>query len=234
MGSIDAELMTLRTESLYGVVNGYSPLQVLRPAFTLKSIEQSTFFAGVSNTITVTLRTNYRLASGSTVTITGLTGSQTESSLSLPITSTYNQLGTSGEWEKESGTLKLTVSALGSFSHCGGTGYGCYHPRGEESYCSHWSGNSACDGSGGCRGPAVCVQSVIIEDSIYTLTFDLINPETSQPSPEVRVKAEIKNADSIVSYIEQSQMTQKVFSSQVVCAFLNESCDSREALCSLF
>jgi hypothetical protein len=51
---------------------------------------------------------------------------------------------------------------------------------------------------------------VIIEDSIYTLTFDLINPETSQPSPEVRVKAEIKNAGgSIVSYIEQSQMTKK-------------------------
>ena len=178
MGSIDAELMTLRTESLYGVVNGYIPLQVLSPAFTLKSIEQSTFFAGASNTITVALRTNYRLASGSTVTITGLTGSQTASSLSLPITSTYNQLGTSGEWEQESGTLKLTVSALGSFSHCGGTGYVCYHPRGEESYCSGWygGGNSACDGSGSCRRPAVCVQSVIIEDSIYTLTFHLINP----------------------------------------------------------
>jgi hypothetical protein len=221
IGSIDAELMTLRTESLYGVIKGYNPLQVLRPAFTLKSIEQSTFFAGASNTITMTLRTNYRLASGSTVTITGLTGSQTASSSSLPITSTYNQLGTSGEWEKESGTLKLTVSALGSFSHCGTNGYVCGgHPRGEESYCSYWSGNSACDGSGSCRSPAVCVQSMIIEDSIYTLTFDLINPETSQPSPEVRVLAEIKNAGSIVSYIEQSQMTKKGFSPQ-------ETCDSR-------
>ena len=171
MGSIDAELMTLRTDSLYGVVNGYNPLQVLRPVFTIKSIEQSTVFAGASNTITVSLRTNYRLASGSTVTIMGLTGSQTASSLSLPITSTYNQLGTSGEWEKESGTLKLMVSAQGSFSHCGGNGFWCWQSRGEESYCSGWSGNSACDGSERCRTPAVCVQSVIIEDSIYTLTW---------------------------------------------------------------
>jgi ApbE superfamily uncharacterized protein (UPF0280 family) len=50
---------------------------------------------------------------------------------------------------------------------------------------------------------------VIIENDIYTLTFDLINPGTNQPSPEVRVLAEIKNGGTIVSYIEQSRMAKK-------------------------
>ena len=212
LGSINAELMTSRTggyaqTQLYGVVEGYKPLQVLRPAFTLKSIEQSSLFPGDANTITVSLRTNYRLASGSTVTIAGLTGSQTASSLSFPITSTYNQFGTTGEWEKESGTLKLTVSAQGSWSHCGQLVWRC-GGFGTEGGCRGFDGNSACDGYQ-CRVPAACVQSVIIENDIYTLTFDLINPQASQPSPEVRVLAEIKHAGTIVSNVEQSPMAKQ-------------------------
>jgi hypothetical protein len=50
---------------------------------------------------------------------------------------------------------------------------------------------------------------VIIENDIYTLTFDLINPQASQPSPEVRVLAEIKHAGTIVSNVEQSPMAKQ-------------------------
>jgi hypothetical protein len=73
---------------LYGVANGADPLTVVVPSFTLKSIRQSTPGSGATNTLTVSLTADFDLPAGSTVTITGLTGSQTADSASVTVTST--------------------------------------------------------------------------------------------------------------------------------------------------
>ena len=112
VGSIAEVAMDKPDLGLFGVDNGANPLEVLVPLFTTKSIQQSTPFSAASNTLTVTLVPNYNLKSGSTVTISGLTGSQTEDSNSLSVTSTGNLLGTSGTWT-QAGSLMLTVGGGG-------------------------------------------------------------------------------------------------------------------------
>ena len=103
--------------TLLGVANGADPLLVVVPAFDVKSIQQSTPMAGLPNTITVTLTANCNLADGSTVTVTGLTGSQTADALAaspLSVTSTSNLLGTTGVWTQTDGQLVLTAASGGT------------------------------------------------------------------------------------------------------------------------
>ena len=102
--------------ALYGVANGSDPLEVLVPSFGVKSIEQSTPVSGATNTLTVTVIANYNLADGSTVTISGLTGSQTADNAALTVTSTSGLLGSAGAWIQSSGELVLTVSSPGIVS----------------------------------------------------------------------------------------------------------------------
>jgi hypothetical protein len=79
-------------------------------AWSIKAIGQSTPFATMNNTITVTLlSTTHDSLAGSTVTITGLTGSETNTTATLPVTSTDDALGTRGDWDSD-GTLVLTVA----------------------------------------------------------------------------------------------------------------------------
>lgn len=113
-GSIAQVLMTKLSLSLYGVVSGTDPGRIQRPYILRKSIQQSTPGSGVTNKIVILLAFNYNLAKGSTVTVTGLTGSQTADSASLAVTSTGNLLGTSGVWTRTSGTLVLTVASGGT------------------------------------------------------------------------------------------------------------------------
>jgi hypothetical protein len=110
-GAIASAAMTSPADALYGVASGLKPLEVLVPAFTVQSIEQSTPFVGASNTLTVTLASNYDLADGSMVTISGLAGSQTEDTM-LPVASTLGLLGTAGAWT-QAGTLILTAASGG-------------------------------------------------------------------------------------------------------------------------
>ena len=109
--AIASAAMTKPGAALYGVANGADPLRVVVPSFSLKSIRQSTPGSGATNTLTVALTADFDLAAGSTVTITGLTGSQTEDSASLRVSSTSGLLGTSGTWTQASGQLVLTVAA---------------------------------------------------------------------------------------------------------------------------
>ena len=88
----------------YGVANASDPLQVLAPRFKVKSIAQSKPAPAMINTITVTLTANYDIADGSTVTISGLTGSQTPDAGSLSVTSSNDDLGTTGAWTQSSGS----------------------------------------------------------------------------------------------------------------------------------
>jgi hypothetical protein len=102
--------------ALYGVANGADPLTVVVPSFTLKSIRQSTPGSGATNTLTVSLTADFDLPAGSTVTITGLTGSQTADSASVTVTSTGGLLGSSGAWTQSSGQLVLTAAGSGTVS----------------------------------------------------------------------------------------------------------------------
>ena len=99
---------------LFGVSNGANPLEVLVPALSVKSIRQSTPGSGESNTLTVTLTANYHLAGGSTVTISGLTGSQTSDNTSLSVTSSNGDLGSTGAWTQSTGQLVLTAASGGT------------------------------------------------------------------------------------------------------------------------
>ena len=56
------------------------------PTFSTKTIVQSTPVSGQPNLITVTLTANYELTAGSSVTIMELTGSATETTTGLPVT----------------------------------------------------------------------------------------------------------------------------------------------------
>jgi len=100
--------------SLFGVVNGYKPLELFVPSFSTSSIEQSNPFSGASNTLTLSLMANYELVDGSTITIVGLTGSQTSSSASFIVSSASGKLGSLANWNID-GTLVLTA-ALGGLA----------------------------------------------------------------------------------------------------------------------
>ena len=110
-------VMTTDTANVYGVTNGGKPMKVIEQSFSTKAIGQSTPLAGADVTITVTLTANSNFPAGSIVTITGLTGTQTEDT-TLTVTSTDGStsglLGTSGVWTKSDGKLVLTAAGAGT------------------------------------------------------------------------------------------------------------------------
>ena len=84
--SVPAVAMELDTTSVLAVAGAVAgdaaPLRVQAPGLALAAIGQSTCVAGAANTITLTLAANVDLtsAAGTTVTVTGLLGAQTEDS----------------------------------------------------------------------------------------------------------------------------------------------------------
>jgi hypothetical protein len=116
VGFISPTAMTKPGESLYGVPNGTNPLHVVTPTFSLKSIRQSVPVPGANNTIIISLQANYNLATGSKLTIEGLSNSGTQSTATLPVRTTSNLLGTFASWDQPSGTLILTATGGGTTS----------------------------------------------------------------------------------------------------------------------
>jgi hypothetical protein len=111
---IEASAMTKLGATLFGVPKGADPMTVVMPSSSIKSIEQRTPVSSAINRLTVTLTGIYDLKSGSTVTISGLTGSQTTDTIALAVTSTNNLLGTQGMWTRTTGKLVLTVAGTGT------------------------------------------------------------------------------------------------------------------------
>jgi hypothetical protein len=105
--------MTTDTGDRYGVTDGGKPIKVIVPSFSVKAIGQSTPLAGATVTISVTLTANVDFPTGSTVTIAGLTGTQTADSGSLAV-NTSGLMGTSGNWTQSPGTLVLTAADGGT------------------------------------------------------------------------------------------------------------------------
>ena len=112
-GVIASAAMTSPTMAMYGVANGFKPLEVLVPVFNTKSIQQSTLISGVANTFTVTLTPNLELSAISTVTILGLSGSQTADDSTFTVTSNPDVMAVdSGVWTQAgglAGALMLTL-----------------------------------------------------------------------------------------------------------------------------
>ena len=106
--------------SIFGVSNGADPLTVVVPAFSTKTIQQSTPVAGLVNTVSVTLVSNYNLATGSSVTIFGLRETSSLDENELQVISTDGKLGANGVWTQNSGRLVLSTASGGIVS---GTAY---------------------------------------------------------------------------------------------------------------
>ena len=98
--------MVKKELELLGVMNGSNPLEVLVPAFEVKTVEQNTPLAAVVNTITVSIKANCDLLPGSTVTIHELTGSAQQTG-SLQVVHGNGGFADSADWDI-SGNLTLT------------------------------------------------------------------------------------------------------------------------------
>ncbi len=94
-----------------------APFMISASTFTTANIGQSSPYPGVrDNIITVTLKSNVALASVgavvSSITISGLIGSATSSTSALPLTGSSFQdiVGQTGAWDRDQGSLRLTVA----------------------------------------------------------------------------------------------------------------------------
>tara|TARA_B110000444_G_scaffold251527_1_gene279510 strand:+ start:33 stop:5879 length:5847 start_codon:yes stop_codon:yes gene_type:complete len=80
--------------------------------FIKTTISETSVLHGVDNTLTFTIASARQIASGETITIRGLTGSQTVDNASLTITGANSSLfGSSGSWTQSTGTLVLTLDS---------------------------------------------------------------------------------------------------------------------------
>jgi hypothetical protein len=116
----------IKAQTMRNAPDEHAPFAILPATFLTKKIGQSKPYPGEDeNEITVTIKSNVAIASaGSTVatlTISGLTSSDTKDDSSLAITnvgsnSVTNIIGSTGEWNQKSGTLELKVLADRSFA----------------------------------------------------------------------------------------------------------------------
>ena len=122
--TIPAIKMTSPTNPLLGISDGYRPLRVIVPAFSIFVAAQSTPIASATNVVTVTLGCkNVECSAGTTLTISGISSSSTKTgpspSLNLAGPSSALFTGSAGDFDPIGGTFKLTIApgqaiALGS------------------------------------------------------------------------------------------------------------------------
>jgi hypothetical protein len=126
--SMGPYLVSKTNESLMNIDRGANPLYIVMPQFNQAQIGQNSYQHGTSqglvlNTLTLTMSLNVPLQQFSTITVLGLTGSNTPSTGSLPVTSTNGsnpfatpRLGDSvtgvfskeGLWTQSTGSLVFT------------------------------------------------------------------------------------------------------------------------------
>ena len=79
--------------------------------FDTATLENGQTAIGNSNTLTITIQPSSAIAASGTITLAGLTGSQTSDNASLTIGGAGAAIfGSSGSWTQSSGTLVLTVA----------------------------------------------------------------------------------------------------------------------------
>ena len=88
------------------ILSGSEPLR-----FVLTEMSETTRIQGDRNTLSITLRANCPLASNSEITITNLRGTQTADTGCVVVEGSP-KINRCGDWEKDSGTMILTVGSL--------------------------------------------------------------------------------------------------------------------------
>ena len=79
--------------------------------FSTATLQNGNTGAGISNTLTLTINPTSAITASGTLTLAGLTGSQTANNASLTIAGTNAAIfGSSGAWTQSTGTLVLTVA----------------------------------------------------------------------------------------------------------------------------
>ena len=106
--------VSVRNEMRLGVENGANPLEIILPEFLVQSIGQNNPLVNASNTLTATLQINCDLSPSSTITMTNLTGSQTNDNNSLSIHSNPAAFSSHGIWLQKEGILVVSVSESGT------------------------------------------------------------------------------------------------------------------------
>ena len=112
MSEVMTTAMARNEAELLGVPKGSRPLEVLVPHLEVKTIEQNAPFAGIVNTITVSIKANVDMLPGSNITICGLRGSQSDDGV-LGLVLSPSQFRNrsflpSAVWHRLSGNLTLT------------------------------------------------------------------------------------------------------------------------------
>jgi len=102
-------------ESLLNITGGKDPLRVVPPLFNQARIGQSSPIHGTSegfllNTITFTISLNVGLQRHSSVTLSGLRGSNTSDTANMPIESSPGLFNTLGSWTRFTGSLTITAA----------------------------------------------------------------------------------------------------------------------------
>ena len=94
-----------------GVIGSPTVPPVPLETFDTATLENGQTAIGNSNTLTFKVNPSASISAGSTLTIAGLTGSQTSDNASLTVGGTNAAIfGSSGSWTQSSGTLVLTVA----------------------------------------------------------------------------------------------------------------------------
>jgi hypothetical protein len=103
-------------ESLLNVTGGKDPLRVVPPLFNQARIGQSSHIHGTAegvllNTITFTISLNVGLQRHSSVTLSGLRGTNTSDTVNMPIESSPGLFNTLGSWTRFTGSLTITAAS---------------------------------------------------------------------------------------------------------------------------
>jgi hypothetical protein len=78
-GTVNKSEMSLAREFRFGIANASLPLLTIFPRFDIKFIRQDYFYPNFTNTISVSLKANCNMTKNTSITILGLTGTQTDS-----------------------------------------------------------------------------------------------------------------------------------------------------------
>ena len=106
--------MSMQNGNIFGVRNGTNALTIVLPKFDLALIVQSIPFASALNSITVTLRSLYTISQYSTLTISGLRGSQTNDSF-IDVDSTNFSFFSLAQWSRVGGNITFTANTTIDF-----------------------------------------------------------------------------------------------------------------------
>ncbi|EKX54106.1 hypothetical protein GUITHDRAFT_100353 [Guillardia theta CCMP2712] len=178
-------------EGIYwrGVYNGSNPLEIIVPLFHVRDIWQSTPLHSVVNEISLRLRPNCDISEGSSVSLIGLTGSAIEFQEGIPVVSTDDVFGTSGNWSQGI----LSIVSVKSFDR----------------FCS----SSSCGFAQLMNSTKVSNVNLLVQRDIE-VRFNLTNPKNNHASPTISIGLSVRNEYkelSVMYFNEMNKVTYDIY-----------------------